>query len=159
MAQSLGLASQKEWQQWCREGLRPPNVPTDPNRVYKDHGWQGWGHWLGTSNQSNKSKKEQFLPFDEALRVARQLRLVSQKEWKAWCRSGVRPANVPATPDKTYVHDGWMGWVHWLYHANLDAATASSSPPPAADQKRERAATAAGTPGTPGKSRGKRQRR
>ena len=161
MARSFGLAgmaSAKEWKVWCKEGMRPRNMPAHPNKVYKDHGWQGWGHWLGTGNQPSKDKKVQFLPFDEALRVARSLRLNTSSEWKAWCRTGVRPANVPATPDKVYVHDGWMGWVHFLYHANLDAAPA----PAAALPGRKHAAAgfagaASGNAG--GKSRGKRQRR
>ena len=152
VARSLGLASQKEWKVWSKEGLRPANVPANPSRVYKDHGWQGWGHWLGTGNQSSKTKKEQFLPFDEALRAARQLRLVSGKEWRLWCKSGARPVNIPTNPDKVYMHDGWMGWVHWLYHANLGPATV----PPAVAPTRKRSA-----PGrtSTGESSGKRRRR
>ena len=38
----------------------------------------------------------------------------SEKEWKAWCKSGARPANMPSTPDTTYKHDGWQGYGHWL---------------------------------------------
>ena len=47
---------------------------------------------------SNEAKRQQFLPFSEALRLARSLRLVSQAEWRLWCRIGARPANVPAGP-------------------------------------------------------------
>ena len=129
VARSLGLANRFEWRQWCKEGMCPPNVPSTPDRAYKGGGWQGWGHWLGTGNQSSQAKKAQFLPFDQALRVARQLRLVSEKEWRLWCRSGARPANVPTHPEKTYMHDGWMGWAHFLHHVNLDVAAA-----PAADR-------------------------
>ena len=153
-AQSLGLANTKEWKAWCKEGRRPPNVPADPAKTYKDGGWQGWGHWLGTGNQPTKAKEQPFLPFGEALRVARSLRLVSSTEWKAWCRSGARPANVPAAPDQAYAHDGWVGWVHWLDHADLDPA---SAPAPTRTPKK-RAATA-GAAGTAGKSSGKRRRR
>jgi len=28
--------------------MRPAGVPSAPDRVYKDGGWQGWGHWIGT---------------------------------------------------------------------------------------------------------------
>ena len=150
-AQSLGLGGTTEWKAWCKEGMRPPNVPSEPCQAYKDGGWQGWGHWLGTGKQSSKAKKAQFLPFDEALRVARSLRLVSKAEWQAWCRTGTRPANVPACPDQVYVHDGWWGWEHWLYHANPDAAAAQAVASPA--RKRT------GGAGAAGKSRGKRQRR
>ena len=43
VARSLGLASVFEWREWCKEGMRPPNVPSTPNRTYKDGGWQGTG--------------------------------------------------------------------------------------------------------------------
>ena len=56
-ARTLGLASTFEWREWCREGMRPPNVPSNPHRTYKGGGWQGCGHWLGTGNQSSKAKK------------------------------------------------------------------------------------------------------
>ena len=47
-ARAAGLASQKEWHAWCRNGLRPPNVPAAPAETYKIDGWRGWRHWLGT---------------------------------------------------------------------------------------------------------------
>ena len=155
VARSLGrarMSGQVEWVAWCRNGMRPPNMPSTPQSTYKDVGWQGWGHWLGTGNQ--KHQKKSFLPFDEVLRVARSLRLVSQKEWELWCRSGARPANVPARPDQAYVHDGWMGWTHWLYHANLAPAVA-----PAATRPGTKRAAAEGAGASSGKSRGKRRRR
>ena len=153
-ARSLGLASKTEWKMWCKEGKRPATVPAAPHHAYKDGGWQGWGHWLGTGNM--KPGTQQFLEFDEALLVARSLRLASSTEWRAWCKSGARPANVPAAPEQAYVHVGWMGYTHWLYHANLDAPTVPAPAP--STQKRGRAAT--GGAGTAGKGRGgKRQRR
>ena len=151
VARSLGLANQFEWRVWSKEGLRPGNVPADPAKVYRDHGWQGWSHWLGTGSQ--RPRATQFLEFGEALRVARALRLNTSSEWRAWCRSGARPANVPACPDQFYVHTGWLGWEQWLYHANLDPA-----PVPAVDSSsRKRAAP--GRANTPGNGGGKRQRR
>ena len=103
LARSLGLANMREWKVWSKEGMRPPNVPGAPNKVYKNDGWQGWGHWLGTGNVRTKL----FLPFDEALLVARSLRLSGNKEWLAWCKEGVRLPKVPADPSKVYKHDGW----------------------------------------------------
>ena len=157
-ARSLGLAGEKKWRVWCKAGMCPANVPRCPALVYKDAGWQGWGHWLGTGNQSSKAKKQQFLPFDEALHVARQLRLVSKKEWTLWCRSGACPANVPAAPNKVYVHDGWMGWERFLCHANLDPPAAPAAAPAAARPGGKRAAAGPACSAA-GKSGGKRQRR
>ena len=108
---------------------------------------------MGTGNAVGGTKKS-FLSFDEALRVARSLRLVNNKEWLAWCRSGSRPANVPACPDQVYVHDGWMGWTHWLYHANLGPAVA-----PAATRPGTKRAAPSCAGSSAGKSDGKRRRR
>ena len=115
VALSLGLATLFEWQQWSKEGMRPRNVPSMPNRVYKDHGWQGWGHWLGTGNTRNPTLP---LPFKEALVVARSLGLPGQREWKAWSKEGLRPRNVPSDPPKVYRDHGWQGWGHWLGTGN-----------------------------------------
>ena len=127
VARSLRLASAREWGVWCKEGKRPPSVPADPHKVYKDGGWQGWCHWLGTSNQADRTKHwlgssdlkpPPFLPFDQALAVAQSLRLASAREWQAWCKEGKRPATVPARPDRAYEGAGWQGWGHWLGTGN-----------------------------------------
>ena len=87
-----------------------------------------------------------FLPYDEALAVAQSLGLANRKEWKVWSKEGMRPANVPSHPDRTYKHGGWQGWGHWLGTGNvarsLPAATmitpgvpdntAANAPPPLA---------------------------
>ena len=57
---------------------------------------------------------------------------------------------MPAAPDQVYVHDGWMGWVHWLYHANLGPAPALAEAPAA----RKRAAPG-GKHTKPDKGKGK----
>ena len=121
VAQPLNLASRSEWKEWSREGLRPPNVPAAPDKVYKDGGWQGWGHWLGTGNQSGKTMT--FLPFAEALAIARSLNLANMREWQQWSKEGVRPPNVPSHPNATYKDHGWRGWGHWLGTGNTQCGT------------------------------------
>ena len=68
MARSFGLGSQKAWTAWSKEGMRPRNVPANPQTTYKDRGWQGWGHWLGTGNVWKGPRKgsKQPLPFGTA---------------------------------------------------------------------------------------------
>ena len=50
-----------------------------------------------------------FLPFDEALSIAQSLGLANMREWKALCKEGMRPPNVPSHPDATYKHGGGEG--------------------------------------------------
>ena len=108
--------------------MRPPNVPTRPDRTYKDGGWQGYGHWLGTGNQLMTN----FLPFNEALVVVHAAGLAGEKEWRAWCRNGMRPPNMPAAPAETYKLDGWRGWGHWL---GTEPCAAAPLPAPAVHQQ------------------------
>ena len=57
-----------------------------------------------------------FLPFKKAVLHAQSLNLnlKSEKEWRVWCKHGERPANMPACPDRVYMHEGWQGYGHWL---------------------------------------------
>jgi len=39
--------------------------------------------------------------------------LKSQTEWLAYCKSGKKPDDIPANPNRTYA-GGWMGYGDWL---------------------------------------------
>ena len=127
VARSLGLRSASEWYAWGKSGARPTNLPCQPDKIYKCRGWQGWGHWLGTGNACKKA----FLPFEEALAVTRSLGLASHKAWCAWCKKGLRPANLPSNAHTVYKDAGWRGWGHWL------GTGGTPPPPPTAEQMRE----------------------
>ena len=116
-AHSLKLKTAQEWNEWCKSGKRPAHVPSTPSQTYKHDGWQGYRHWLGTGNLVGG--KLDFLPFKKALLYARSLKLKTQQEWKVWCKTGARPANVPSSPERTYKCDGWQGVGHWLGTANV----------------------------------------
>ena len=47
----------------------------------------------------------------------RGLELKSVKGWKEWSKSGQRPSNIPASPDRTYRDAGWISWPDWLGNA------------------------------------------
>ena len=59
-----------------RDATSQVNVPSNPDKVYMEHGWQGFGHWLGSGN----AQKKLFLPFDEALAVAQSLGSANMRE-------------------------------------------------------------------------------
>ena len=52
------------------------------------------------------------MPFDEALAVVHSAGIRNRREWGVWCKSGARPANMPADPAKHYKDKGWQGWKH-----------------------------------------------
>ena len=109
-ANSLGLNSSSEWQQFCTSGRKPDDIPNNPERPYKKD-WKGWGDWLGTGRIANFQRK--YLSFKEARAYAHSLNLKSSSEWQQFCKSGKKPVDVPYEPNETYEVD-WMGWGDWL---------------------------------------------
>ena len=109
---SLGLKSKSEWEEWRRSGERPPDIPSSPDRVYKDEGWLSYGDFLGYSNEGNVAGE--WRSFEEARDYARSLGFKSQKEWHEWIKSGERPQDVPSRPDQVYKEKGWKSWGDFL---------------------------------------------
>jgi hypothetical protein len=110
--QSLGLKGQKEWYAYCKSGNKPDDIPTTPDRVYKNKGWIGYGDWIGTGTVAPRYRV--YRPFPEAREFVRKLNLKSGTEWKEYCKSGNKPDDVPNTPDGTYRYKGWESWIDWL---------------------------------------------
>ena len=46
-AHSLKLKSRREWENYCKIGKIPVDIPRNPARFYKNKGWISWGDWLG----------------------------------------------------------------------------------------------------------------
>ena len=117
----LGLKSQKEWHALSKSGQRPSNIPSDPDRVYRDDGWISYPDWLGNG------KRYDMLPFAVGRAYVRKLKLRCNKEWKAWSKSGQRPSNIPSHPETTYRDDGWISYPDWLGYGSEGGAAASRS--------------------------------
>jgi hypothetical protein len=110
LVREVGLGSQKEWLEWCRDAPRPSNVPSNPQRTYKDKGWVSWADWLGYGEGEPKSNE--FLPFEKAREIVRAVGMESW-EWPQWSKE-CRPADIPSAPDATYADEGWVSWPDWL---------------------------------------------
>jgi Phage-integrase repeat unit len=104
----LGLKTEAEWFAYCKSGKKPDDIPTSPRRVYADLGWIGMADWLGAG------RWHQHRTFKDARAFVRALGLKSSAEWIAYCKSGMKPGDIPATPHSVYVDDGWIGIGDWL---------------------------------------------
>jgi superfamily II DNA or RNA helicase len=100
----LGLKSGTEWRRYCKSGKKPTDIPAKPYRVYANSGWVGLNNWLGT----------EFLSFKQARAFARRLGFNSNVDWKVYCKSGRKPANVPFSPKDVYADQGWISIGDWL---------------------------------------------
>lgn len=127
-ATQLNLKSRLDWLNYRKN--RPHDIPCDPAGYYKDKGWISWGDFLGTGNLPTQSHNQYFLQYDEAIKFVHELQLNSVKgvngrlrasagyskhrSWLEYCRSGEKPNNIPASPEKYYKDKGWITWGDWL---------------------------------------------
>jgi len=62
--------------------------------------------------------------FEEAREFARELGFHSQREWFQFCKGELDmevtlPPDIPACPNQTYAHNGWIRWGDWLGTGNI----------------------------------------
>ena len=108
---SLGVTTGSEWFRWCKENKKPDDIPTYPDRIYKE--WTTWRDFLGPLPEKWKS-------FEGAREFAHSLKLKNPGEWNVFSKSGKRPRNIPAGPADTYKKQGkWVGWSDFLGTGNL----------------------------------------
>ena len=97
--QKLGLKSGKYWQEYCKSGDKPDDIPSAPGSFYKKE-WEGMGNLLGTQRMADQYKK--YRSFNDAAKYVCSLNLKSQKEWQKYCKSGNKPDDIPAAPWNVY---------------------------------------------------------
>lgn len=104
------------WAEWCRDGFRPNNIPSNPASFYRGQGWHNWPDFLGTVGQPRRRRPKQdcWRSFQEARQFVHTLRLWSIQAWNEWCATSARPHDVPEHPDYVYRNEGWAGWRDFL---------------------------------------------
>ena len=110
-ARSLELSTSKAWFAWARTSACPVDIPVYPHLVYRGDGWFGYGDWLGTGIARFTRT---YRPFHQARIYARSLGVTSQEAWYTWCKTDVRPSDIPIEPRAMYMGRGWKGWGDWL---------------------------------------------
>lgn len=113
-ARSLKFRSSEDWKRFAKSSKRPADIPSTPDRIYKE--WRGWGDWLGTGNVASGSIS--WREFSKARRFVRSLGLAGQKQWAEFCRSRRKPPDIPTNPWIIYAEDGWKGLSDWLGTSN-----------------------------------------
>jgi hypothetical protein len=121
-AHKLKFTKQKEWFAFCKGempklGKLPSDIPANPHNTYADKGWSNWGDWLGTNSVATFLR--QYRPFGAARKFVHGLKLKSRSEWSAFAKNkmpqlGFLPADIPASPHKTYADKGWKGFGDWV---------------------------------------------
>lgn len=106
----LGLKDKDAWATYTKSGNKPDDIPATPDRVYRAD-FQGYGDWLGTGTIA--PHKHMFRPFEEARVFVHALKLRNQNEWRVYCASGEKPADIPVAPHVAY-GPAFQGYGDWL---------------------------------------------
>ena len=92
---TLGLKNSKQWYSYCTSGEKPLDIPSHVSAVYPSE-YKDMGDWLGTGRTYN------YRPFTEARAVVRSLELKSEQQWIEYCKSGMKPPDIPSNPRRRY---------------------------------------------------------
>jgi hypothetical protein len=114
---SLKLKSKTDWGKYSKTNDKPTNVPSALTRVYKDE-WISWGDFLGNDNSQKKSID--YLPYDKAVKIVRKLELKTMRDWREYCKKGLKPINIPYHPQIIY-KKVWIDYGEWLGTFNKQA--------------------------------------
>lgn len=106
---TLKLTSSTKWVEYCKSPNFPNDIPKSPGEFYVNDGWDGFSDWLGNGHGKYQLEK---LPFEQAREFVHSLGLSGLKDWWAYCKSGKRPANIPASPHTAY-REKWKGYGDW----------------------------------------------
>lgn len=107
----LGLKNLRDWKQWYRNN-KPVNIPSNPNVVYKNSGWNGFGDFLGTGNVKAGSQK--WISIHEAKMYFKINGIKSSFEWRIYKKNNIIPESIPRDPSLSYKNKGWKGWADFL---------------------------------------------
>jgi hypothetical protein len=113
----LNLKTSGDWNKYLKSGKKPKNIPYYPNITYSSEGWISVGDWIGAGYLSAQDRK--FRSFEDARSFAQSLKLKNINEWKKYCKSGLKPIDIPTTPSLIYANKGWKGNGDWLGTGNI----------------------------------------
>ena len=109
---NLKLHNGKEWKDYCKNKIKdkkvkPIDIPSSPETVYKIIGWNGMKDWLGTTT------KDKYLSYNEASQYIQNLNINSRDTWREFSKEE-RPDNIPSQPYKIYKNNGWINWKYFF---------------------------------------------
>ena len=98
---SLEFNSTQEWRDWAATADRPYDIPSTPNREYKEH-WNGWSDFLGTK-----------LGYAECKRLIAPLKIKSSYEY--FKKLDKLPRGLAKRPDRVFKRtEEWISWGDFL---------------------------------------------
>ena len=92
------------------------NLPTRPELHYKlTEDWVSWSTFLNTNNIVDKIKISNYLLYDDAKQIIKNLNIAGIKEWKELIKENKIPNFIPHYPQNYYQkRKSWISWTDFL---------------------------------------------
>lgn len=106
---------------FCRSNLRPNNIPTAPEDVYKNKGWIDYSEFLGTEIISDNELHANYYLYDDAKEYVKKNYefIKSSVQWRRYFKVNNLPFFIPLNPNISYKNKGWKGWGEFLNTGNI----------------------------------------
>ena len=102
----MKFKDRKAYTNWSKSEHRPVDIPSSPDKVYKDRGWENWSDYLGSDPK--KARSREYRSFNEAREFVRQLKFKRKDDYAEWSKSTNRPLDIPSRPEIYYKDKGWI---------------------------------------------------
>ena len=103
----LNLKNVDEWEQYCKSGKKPDDIPNHPAGVYKNKGWKTLGDWLGTDYIANRYRI--FWSYEKAKAFVIKQGMMGFNEFRKAKSEKKLPDDIPSNPNLEYEKE-WEGW-------------------------------------------------
>jgi hypothetical protein len=119
-ARSTHMETEEDWKEWIFNGEKKvPLIPSKPDEVYADSGWEGWHDFLNMPHAKDSEgvgkRKPLLLPWERARMWARSTHMETKEDWKEWIGNGEKKIPlIPSKPDEVYADSGWESWNDFL---------------------------------------------
>jgi len=90
-----------------RKYKEDPKLPSNPETVYNNKGWEDWYSFLGTE------RKEIYATYKEAKKALIRLGIKNREEYRK-TKAYKKNPRLPSSPDKKYKGKGWISWKHFF---------------------------------------------
>ena len=114
---TLGLANSLEWRMFLKSGDKPNDIPSSPNYVYRNNGWDGWYDFLNANSKRSILSNKSNVPmksFEEAKKIVQEVGIRTSIEWIFLCKNGNTPEGIPKNLSIAYKGNGWNGFKDFL---------------------------------------------
>jgi hypothetical protein len=99
------IRSKRKWVEYIEKN-NFPEIPRNPNTVYKDQ-WIDWNTFL---NKTDFKRNKTFYTFDECKEIIKKSGIKTNKEWREWVKN---TEGIPKSPESFFKNE-WIDWYDWL---------------------------------------------